>query len=93
MSAQGDGTVGMTVSVDRIRCDGSGLCADLLPEMIALDDWGYPIVDPRPVPPHLLPHARRAIASCPLLALRMTVVGTRQSAAPASAGRTPTFPG
>jgi ferredoxin len=90
MSAQSEGTGGMTLSVDRIRCDGSGLCADLLPEMIARDDWGYPIVDPRPVPLHLMPHARRAVASCPLLALRLAAGGTRQSAVSTSTRRTST---
>jgi ferredoxin len=93
MSAQSGETVAMTVTVDRIRCDGSGLCADLLPEMIARDDWGYPIVDPRPVPPHLMAHARRAVASCPLLALRLTADNRRPSAAATNAGRTSTYPG
>ena len=32
--------------VDPIRCDGRGICAELFPERIALDDWGFPIVDP-----------------------------------------------
>ena len=57
--------------VDRIRCDGHGLCAELLPEMIGLDDWGYPITDPSPVPDQLLQHARRAVTGCPMLALRL----------------------
>jgi 4Fe-4S single cluster domain len=30
--------------VNRIVCDGFGMCAELLPELIELDDWGYPIV-------------------------------------------------
>ncbi len=55
--------------VNPIACDAHGLCAELLPEMIALDDWGYPIVDGRPIPPELLEHARRAVATCPTLAL------------------------
>jgi len=55
--------------VDPIACAGHGLCAELFPEWIALDDWGYPIVDPRPVPAHLEGHARRAVAACPTLAL------------------------
>jgi ferredoxin len=59
------------IRVDRIRCDGRGLCAELLPEMIALDDWGYPILRSGPVPAHLMDHARRAVAACPLLALRL----------------------
>jgi ferredoxin len=42
----------------------------LLPERIALDDWGYPIVDPTPIGPGLHAHARRAVQACPVLALR-----------------------
>ena len=42
------------LAVDRIRCDGRGLCAELLPELIQLDDWGYPMVA-GPVPRHLSP--------------------------------------
>ena len=38
------------LSIDRIRCDGYGMCAEILPEMIALDDWGYPILRDAPVP-------------------------------------------
>ena len=37
------------MSVDRIACDGRGLCAAVLPERIALDEWGFPVLDPRPV--------------------------------------------
>lgn len=60
-----------SLAVDRIACDGRGLCAELLPERISLDEWGYPIVDGQPLTPDLLSHARRAIAACPTLALRM----------------------
>jgi ferredoxin len=62
---------GIELKVDRIACDGYGMCAELLPEMIALDDWGYPIVRPGPVPERLLEHARRAVDVCPVLALRL----------------------
>lgn len=57
--------------VDPIGCAGHGLCAELLPEWIALDEWGYPILRPEAVPPELLPHARRAVAACPKLAMRL----------------------
>jgi ferredoxin len=60
--------------VDPIACDGHGLCAELLPEWIHLDDWGYPIIDGRPVPPELLRHARRAVRACPVLALRLAAL-------------------
>jgi ferredoxin len=59
------------LQVDRIRCDGRGLCAELLPELIRLDDWGYPIVAPGPVPEHLIPLAQRAVSRCPVLALAL----------------------
>ncbi|MCH5672042.1 ferredoxin [Streptomyces gilvus] len=58
-----------TLRVDRIACTGEGLCAELLPELIGLDEWGYPIVRDRTVPERLRGHARRAVAACPRLAL------------------------
>jgi len=64
------------VLIDRIKCDGHGLCAELLPELIRLDDWGYPIIEPGPVPADLLGHARRAINACPVLALRLARLAT-----------------
>jgi ferredoxin len=59
------------LEVDRIRCDGHGMCAELLPELISLDDWGYPIVKRGSVPDHLAELARRAVDVCPVLALRL----------------------
>ncbi len=58
-----------SLRVNPIACKAHGLCAELLPERIALDDWGYPIVDERPIPPELEGHARRAVEACPTLAL------------------------
>ena len=57
--------------IDRIKCDGRGLCAELLPELIRLDDWGYPIVAPGRVPDHLIPLAQRAVDDCPVLAIAL----------------------
>ena len=59
------------LAIDRIRCDGRGLCAELLPELIRLDDWGYPILAAGPVPDHLLPLAQRAVDDCPVLAIAL----------------------
>jgi ferredoxin len=59
------------LQIDRIRCDGHGLCAELLPELISLDDWGYPIFKAVAVPAHLTEYARRAVDACPVLALRL----------------------
>ena len=51
-----------------IKCVGHGMCAELFPERITLDDWGYPIIDPKAIPANLEDHARRAVAVCPTLA-------------------------
>jgi len=57
--------------VDPIACDGAGVCAELLPEMITLDPWGFPIIAGGEVPPGLVELARRATVSCPRLALTL----------------------
>jgi ferredoxin len=62
------------VIVNPIACEAHGMCAELLPERIALDDWGYPIVDGRPLPAELLAHARRAVEACPTFALLLQAV-------------------
>jgi ferredoxin len=55
--------------VNPILCEAHGVCAELLPELIRLDRWGYPVLASPTVPPELEPLARRAVASCPRLAL------------------------
>ncbi|MDR2988190.1 MAG: ferredoxin [Nocardiopsaceae bacterium] len=60
----------MKLSVDMIACEGRGLCAELLPELIRLDDWGYPMITGK-VTPELREHAREAVRLCPRLALRL----------------------
>ncbi len=57
------------VRVNPIACEAHGMCAELLPEMVALDEWGYPIVDGRALPDDLLAHAERAAEACPTFAL------------------------
>ncbi len=66
-----DTEVGMKLSVDMIACEGRGLCAEVLPELIRLDDWGYPMIVSQ-VPPDLDEHAREAVRLCPRLALRLS---------------------
>jgi ferredoxin len=55
--------------VNPIACEAHGMCAELLPERITLDDWGYPILDERPLEPGLVANARRAAQACPTFAL------------------------
>ncbi len=56
--------------VDWPACQARGLCFELLPERVALDEWGYPIVT-GDVPRDLLRAAREAVGACPHLALRL----------------------
>lgn len=59
------------LKVDWTACAANGACAELLPELITLDEWGYPITDTDPVPPSLKKEARSAVAACPKLALKL----------------------
>ena len=60
------------LEVDWTRCDGEGLCSRLLPERLAPDEHGFPIISDADIGPDLMAHARRTVAACPRLALRLT---------------------
>ncbi|WP_460868299.1 ferredoxin [Rhodococcus aerolatus] len=61
--------------VDWTRCDGRGLCTELLPRVLGRDDWGYPV--PRDgarepaVAPDEVDDAQQAVELCPRLALSL----------------------
>lgn len=76
----------MKLHLDPTHCDGVGVCAQILPELVTLDAWGFPVLSAGPVAsptgfeqdrrtvevPAQLEHlAHRAAYSCPRLALRM----------------------
>lgn len=61
----------MRIVVDWTRCDGHAMCALLLPEIIAADADGFPVIADPIVEPGMMRHARRAVAACPALALRL----------------------
>ena len=61
----------MKIHVNPILCDGYGQCAELLPEVVTLDEWGYPMVAAASIGEELEPVARRAVAMCPRLALSL----------------------
>lgn len=63
--------MGRRLRLDPTACDGHGNCRELLPELIGLDRWGFPVVSGAEVPRDLEPEARRAVALCPKLALRL----------------------
>jgi ferredoxin len=72
-----DPTPGATTAlhIDWTRCDGRGLCAELLPELLDRDDWGYPVARDGSrditLPRTLRRHAADAVSACPVLALRL----------------------
>ncbi len=63
--------VQVRIRVDPVACDAFGYCAELLPERVTLDEWGYPVVDGRPVGSDLVELAARAAAACPRRALHV----------------------
>jgi ferredoxin len=62
--------------VDWPRCSAHGLCHELLPEVVGLDEWGYPVVR-GDLPDDLVELARQAVQACPTLALRLVDVPPR----------------
>ena len=74
------------VEVNPIKCEAHGLCAELLPERISLDEWGYPVIGAAPIPASLEGLARRAVDACPTLALRLAAIGRAEAAAAAEVG-------
>ena len=57
--------------VDWIKCDGYGLCSDMAPDVISLDDWRYPIVPAGPIDRSLLHETQRAVDCCPMKAIML----------------------
>jgi len=70
--------------VNPITCEAHGMCAELLPERITLDEWGYPIVDGTPLQHREVEHAIRAARACPTFAL---LVARDRASAPARGRR------
>ncbi len=65
--------------LDPTRCDGAGYCAQLVPELIWLDDWGYPVIDGQPIgDTRLRQLAARAVQQCPRVALELTTESPRR---------------
>jgi ferredoxin len=63
------------MTVDPIACEAFGYCAELLGEIISLDEWGYPIVTGDPIPPSLVALAKKAARDCPRRALILSSPG------------------
>ncbi|GAA0486458.1 NADH-ubiquinone oxidoreductase-F iron-sulfur binding region domain-containing protein [Streptomyces sp. NPDC046215] len=59
------------LAVDWTLCEGHGLCAGLLPQLVRVGPDGYPALADTGVPAHLRGRALRAVRRCPALALRL----------------------
>lgn len=65
--------------IDWTKCDGRGLCTELVPDLFSRDKWGFPIaktddINSRSgasVPGSRLDAAADAVNMCPVLALRL----------------------
>jgi ferredoxin len=77
-------SAGARLRVDPIACDGRGFCAEILPEMITLDDWGFPVIRDADVPSALHAEAAEAVRACPRLALRLAPPDRTPATLPAS---------
>lgn len=62
---------GLRLRVDFIACDGRGVCAEALPGLVSLDDWGFPVVRDEVVTGRRLADAQTTVRACPRLALRL----------------------
>ena len=76
------------ILVDPIACDAYGYCAELLPEAISLDDWGYPIVEGKPLAAELVDAAKRAARDCPRRAITLQRARGRALSGAVAAGTT-----
>ena len=61
--------------LDPTLCDAHGFCVEILPELFTLDEWGYPFMNSgtlvTAVPTDLVAAAKKAVAACPIVALRL----------------------
>ncbi|GAA2051093.1 ferredoxin [Leifsonia soli] len=74
------GPASPSLHIDWTRCDGRGLCAEILERAIGRDDWGYPVAlrgapegrTDVPLRADELDDAEEAVALCPVAALRLS---------------------
>ena len=61
--------------IDWTRCDGRGLCTELLPRVLTRDQWGYPLSRDGTAEPVVrndeMDDAFEAVDLCPRLALSL----------------------
>jgi len=71
------------LTVNPILCDGFGHCHELAPELVDMDEWGYPVLKSAPTPlqdASALASAHYAVRGCPRQALRIEKVSDDHTA-------------
>ena len=61
----------MNIVLDRPRCEGHGLCEEVAPNLMHLDDEGELVLDVERVDDADLEAAKAAVRVCPVAALRL----------------------
>ena len=61
----------MDIVLDRPRCEGHGLCEEVAPNLMHLDDDGELVLDVEEVDDANLEAAKAAVRVCPVAALRL----------------------
>jgi len=77
-----------SLHIDWTRCDGRGLCTELLAGVLDRDDWGYPVARGKvgrertdvPIRDADRDAAQEAVALCPVLALSLQERNVRKTA-------------
>jgi ferredoxin len=57
--------------LDRARCEGHGLCEDVAPQLLHIDDDGYAAIDVDEINAKNLAEAQAAARVCPVAALKL----------------------
>lgn len=74
MSGSPQAAYSVRLVIDWQRCRGRGVCAQLFPERIGVDEWGYPLLDGSldgSLEAAELRRARATVRACPHGALRI----------------------
>ena len=61
----------MRITINPAICDGFGYCAEMLPEVLSLDEWGFPIIGEGEIPEQLWAPPSRRCSSVRGRALRL----------------------
>lgn len=62
----------MKIILDRPRCEGHGLCEEVAPKLMHLDDDGELVLDVVDVNDEQIDAAKAAVRVCPVAALKLT---------------------